>query len=164
MPTEDMYRTLLRRDRGTPRRTPAGVPAHGEDPGLVPPVEVPGAAPEALVAVGGRLDAVRVCVHRDEVLLGVVGDGHGSVERVLDARLLLGLEQRVVLEGISALVAIDRHVPLELGVLLLQPQVILNDVGEVVGHWRWVVRGTALPLPRESTAADCKQDAGCYAT
>src|SRR3954454_8423680 len=97
--------TCSKRSRGRQRSThPFGHAATGasrrpgdpKDPWLIAPVEVPGAAPETLVR-RRRLDAVRLGVCNDEVLLGL-GDGHVSVQRVLDARLLLGLEQRVILE------------------------------------------------------------------
>jgi hypothetical protein len=53
-----------------------------------------------------------------------------AVEGVLDPRLLLGLEQRVILERILDPVGVDRHVPLELSVLALQLEVILDHVCE----------------------------------
>src|SRR4051795_5376364 len=75
MPTAVMAVATLTGGQGTPRRTPRGVPDHGRNPRLVAPVEVPGAAPEALVAVGGRLDAVRVLGDRAKIPPGGVGEG-----------------------------------------------------------------------------------------
>ena len=53
-----------------------------------------------------------------------------AVEGVFDPRLLLRLEERVILERIVDPVIVDRHVALELGVFALQLEVILDHVGE----------------------------------
>jgi hypothetical protein len=63
--------------------------------------------------------------------LGLLGDEGGyAVHRLLEASLLLGLEQRMILERILCLVAVDRHLPVERGVLLLECQMILDHLGE----------------------------------
>ena len=49
-----------------------------------------------------------------------------TVEGLLDPSLLLGLEQRVILERILDLIAVERHLPIEVRVLLLQLEVILD--------------------------------------
>src|SRR5205085_11799888 len=78
-------------------------------PTLVAPVEVARASPEAVVGFhGGGLLVI--------ILAGPLeGDGRlrrdgrlRAVHRVLDAGLLLGLEQRVVVERILVLVAVER--------------------------------------------------------
>src|ERR1700693_646471 len=66
---------------------------------LVPPVEVAGAAPE-----GGVLDWLLRLRGEAGRLLG--RDELFSVHRLLDPRLLLGLEERVVLEWVCCLVAL----------------------------------------------------------
>src|SRR5205085_9873799 len=108
-------------------------------PKLVAPVEVARASPEAVVGFhGGGLLVI--------ILAGPLeGDGRlrrdgrlGAVHRVLDAGLLLGLEQRVVVERILVLVAVERQLVVELRVPLLQREVVLDDLREkrrhVYGH------------------------------
>ncbi len=53
-----------------------------------------------------------------------------AVHRLLEAGLLLGLEQRVVVEGIVDAIALEGHRGLELGVAALQLEVILDHAGE----------------------------------
>jgi uracil-DNA glycosylase len=53
-----------------------------------------------------------------------------SVHRLFQARLLLGLEQRVVLEGICGFVALDRHSRIEIRVPLLEFKVIPDHLSE----------------------------------
>src|SRR5919204_4918480 len=97
---------------------------------LIAPVEVAGASPEAVV----RLDSGLVQLVFAGPLEGDRGlrrDGRlGAVHRVLDAGLLLGLEQRVVVERIFVLVPVQRQLVVELRVPLLQLEMVLNDLGE----------------------------------
>src|SRR5262249_11699607 len=85
---------------------------------LVAPVEVARTGPEAVV----RLD--RLVVVFTGPLEGdrrLRGDGRlGAVHRVLDAGLLLGLEQRMVVERILVHVALERKLVVELGVPFLE--------------------------------------------
>src|SRR6266540_1557521 len=96
---------------------------------LVAPVEVAAAAPETLFGV-------RACMLRG-VLAGPgengrLGRDSGllAVHRLLQPGLLLGLEERMVVEGVVALVLRERHRLLELRVPLSQLEVILNDLRE----------------------------------
>src|SRR4051794_4259033 len=108
---------------------------------LVAPVEVARASPEAIVTFdssGLRLLVVFFAgpfegdrrLRRDGRLC--------AVHRVLDAGLLLGLEQRVIVERILVLVAVERQLIVELRVLFLQLEMILDDLREkrrcVYGH------------------------------
>jgi hypothetical protein len=52
--------------------------------------------------------------------------GLAAVEGLLQPSLLLGLEERMVLERIGGFVALDRELRLERGVPLLQLEVLLN--------------------------------------
>src|SRR5581483_9828737 len=62
----------------------------------------------------------------------LVGDEGGlPVHRLLEPGLLLGLEQRMVLERIVRLVVLDRHVAVERGVALLELQMVSDDLREV---------------------------------
>src|ERR671937_210144 len=106
---------------------------------LVAPVEVARTAPKAffllrevLLCRPGERNALR----RDGGLL--------AVHRLLDAGLLLGLEERMVLERILGLVSIERQVALELRVPLFQLEVVLDDLGkERRGlHRRYASRGS----------------------
>ena len=56
-----------------------------------------------------------------------------AVHRLLDPGLLLGLEQRVVLERILVLVPLDRHARIERRVALLQIEVIPDHLSEQRG-------------------------------
>src|SRR5438093_6748895 len=109
---------------------------HGKSAGfswLVAPVEVARASPEAIVAFGfhgsrllrvvfaGPLEGDRR-LRRDGRLR--------AVHRVLDAGLLLGLEQRVVVERILVLVAVERQLLVEVRVPFLQLEMILDDLRE----------------------------------
>ena len=58
---------------------------------------------------------------------GVQFDGGLAVECLLDPSLLLRLEQRMILERILDLIVVERHVAVELRVLLLQLEMILDD-------------------------------------
>src|SRR4029079_4295952 len=98
---------------------------------LVAPVEVARASPEALVRF--PRDGLLVIVFAGPL----EGNGRlrrdgrlGAVHRVLDASLLLGLEQRVVVERILVLVALERQLVVELRVPLLQREMILDDLRE----------------------------------
>src|SRR5262249_11164295 len=53
-----------------------------------------------------------------------------AVHRLLNSRLFLTLEQRVVLERISVFVVLDRHCATEPGVLLFQSEVFLDHLRE----------------------------------
>src|SRR6266516_21448 len=128
---------------------------------LVAPVEVATAAPEILFAVGGRpLEGVLTGPgeHRrpvgDHRLLPV----HG----LLEPRLLLGLEQGVVVERIVGLVVADGHSLLELRVALLQLEMVLDDLGEQgrclnrhrgswLGGGAWLARGIVASCAAFST-------------
>ena len=62
---------------------------------------------------------------------GWLGSGAADAfERLLEAGLLLGLEERVVLERILDRVPVERHVAVERGVALLQVEVLLDRAGE----------------------------------
>src|SRR5690349_10786561 len=81
--------------------------------GLVAPVEVARAAPEARVfelrnvMLGGLLTGPRENRLRD-------GEGRlDAVHRLLDTSLLLGLEERMVVERVRVLVPLERHLVLE---------------------------------------------------
>ena len=72
-----------------------------------------------------------------------------AVHRVFEARLLLGLEERVILEGVVGQVPVKRHLVLERGVPPLQLEMILNDLREhrrgVDGHEILLLRRHFLP-------------------
>jgi len=112
---------VLKYSCGAVRRRRKVRPAQGV--GSVAPVEVAGAAPEGVV-VRGRL-LLGLGREADE-LLG--GEGLLAVHRLLDSRLLLGLEERVVLEWIRRLVLVEWHVLLELRVAALQLEMFLDYV------------------------------------
>src|SRR2546429_7359130 len=99
------------------------------DEPLVAPVEVAAAAPQAFL--GFRCGLLRGLLARpgQDSRLGI-DSRHVAVHDVCEACLLLGLEQWVVVEGIRVLVVTERHRLLELGVPLLQLEMILNDLGE----------------------------------
>src|SRR3954454_14973226 len=89
---------------------------------LVAPVEVARLAPEAFL-LGLRL------VGRPGERGALLGDCRLlAVHRLLDAGLLLGLEERVVLEGVLGLVTVDRQLAFELRVLLLQFEMVLDHL------------------------------------
>ena len=67
------------------------------------------------------------------------GEGTVPAHRLLQAGLLLGLEKGVILEGILRRVALERHRVREVGVPLLQLEVILDDFRE---HRRCLNRHT----------------------
>src|SRR4051794_15247233 len=91
---------------------------------LVAPVEVARLAPEAFL-LGLRL------VSRPRERSALLGDARLlAVHRLLDPSLLLRLEERVVLERVVGLVAVDRELTLELRVLLLQLEMVLDDLCE----------------------------------
>src|SRR6476659_1351071 len=112
--------------------------------GLVAPVEVAGAAvaPEGRLldrGDGRRLAGLgrylfdRLLTRPDaNVLEARVAEVRlHAVHRLLDSRLLLALEQRMVLERVSvALVVLDRHRATEPRVPLLQIEVFLDDLRE----------------------------------
>jgi hypothetical protein len=58
------------------------------------------------------------------------GNHDFPVHRLLDPRLLLGLEERVVLEGVLDPVALEGHLIVEPGVLALELEVVLDHVCE----------------------------------
>src|SRR5207247_10128287 len=123
---------------------------------LIAPVEVPRASPESVMGF-----------HRSGLLViffarPLEGDGRlrrdgrlGAVHRVLDAGLLLGLEQRVVVDRILVLVAVEWQLLVELRVPFLQREMILDDLRKkrrrVYGHFP--PSGDLGPFPR--TTADC---------
>src|SRR5262245_11849001 len=97
----------------------------------VAPVEVARTAPE--IAFGVRLGKRRIGLltgrpGEDELVL--CRDGLGARERLLEAGLLLRLEQRVILEWVLRSVLIDRHLPLEPGVTPLELEMLLDHLGE----------------------------------
>ena len=69
-------------------------------------------------------------------LLGL--DPLHAVHRVFEARLLFGLEERMILEWVGGQVPLERHLVLEGGVPPLQLEVLLDDLCEhrrcVDGH------------------------------
>src|SRR5438876_5626230 len=99
------------------------------DEPLVAPVEVAAAAPQAFL--GFRCGLLRGLLARpgQDSRLGI-HSRHLAVHGLFEACLLLGLEQWVVVERIRVLVVTERHRLLELGVPLLQLEMILNDLGE----------------------------------
>src|ERR687892_815004 len=77
---------------------------------LVPPVEIARlTAPKAVVGVHVLLGLGEP----DLRLRSDVPVLFGPVDRLLDSGLLLGLEERMVLERIAGLVALERHRPLQ---------------------------------------------------
>ena len=58
------------------------------------------------------------------------GSRYLAVQRLLDPRLLLALEQRVVLELVAVQVAVERHVAVEPGVTGLEVEVLADRLGE----------------------------------
>src|SRR5262249_46855528 len=97
--------------------------------GLVAPVEIPGLRPEM------ALDLVR------RVLFGLFprpGEHRRlrdarvlcAVLRLLETSLLLGLEQRMVVEGVLGLVVPERHRVVEPRVAVLQREVVLDHLSE----------------------------------
>src|SRR5206468_10010115 len=105
----------------------------------IAPVEVPRASPESVVGFHGSGLLVIFFARPLEGDGRLRRDGRlGAVHRVLDAGLLLGLEQRVVVERILVLVAVERQLVVELRVPLLQREVVLDDLREkrrhVYGH------------------------------
>src|SRR5437763_5429968 len=123
---------------------------------LVAPVEVARAGPEAVVSFHGCRLLHVVFAGPLEGDRRLRRDGRlRAVHRVLDAGLLLGLEQRVVVERIIVLVAIERQIVVELRVAFLQLEMILDDLREkrrrVYGHCP--PSGRLGSFPR--TTADC---------
>src|SRR5262245_23168194 len=96
---------------------------------LVAPVEVARATPEAAL---GRLLLPLLGGLAGPRAGGDLGDDVGldAVHRLLDPRLLLALDERVVLERVLDRVVLDLHRVFEVRVLLLQLQVILDDLRE----------------------------------
>src|SRR5205814_5294540 len=97
----------------------------------IAPVEVARASPETVVCFHGRR-LLRV------VFAGPL-EGNGrlrrdgrlcAVHRVLDAGLLLGLEQRMIVERIVVLVTIERQLVIEFRVPFLEREMILNHFRE----------------------------------
>src|SRR6266851_4796018 len=122
--------TLRRRDR--------------VDEPLVAPVEVAAPAPEAFLGIraGGLLGGL-LAGPRKHRRLGS-DSGLVAVHGLFEARLLLGLEEWVIVERIRGLVVTERHRLLELGVPFLQLEMVLDDLGENRrrldlhrGSWRW---------------------------
>src|SRR5437764_9246901 len=102
---------------------------------LVAPVEVARAGPEAVVGFHGRRLLHVVFAGPLEGDRRLRRDGRlGAVHRVLDAGLLLGLEQRVVVERIIVLVAIERQIVVELRVAFLQLEMILDELRDKRRH------------------------------
>src|SRR3990172_2762381 len=104
---------------------------------LVAPVEVARLAPETLALFGLGLGLG--LGHRGRRVGLLAGPGHGrglerdgglAVHRLLEPGLLLGLDQRVVLERILGLVVVERHVAVEVGVAALQVEVVLDHACE----------------------------------
>src|SRR5882724_175926 len=97
---------------------------------LVAPVEVAAAAPEAFLGIraGGLLGRL-LAGPREHRRLGS-DNRFLAVHGLFEACLLLGLEQRVIVERIRGLVVTERHRLLELGVPLLQLEMILDDLGK----------------------------------
>src|SRR5436190_3212508 len=97
----------------------------------VAPVEISAAAPQI-----SAFRSIWACV-LGGVLAGpgehrrLVGGGRlVAVHRLLQPRLLFGLEQWVVVKWICVLVVTEGHRLLEPGVPFLQLEVVLNDFGE----------------------------------
>src|SRR5712691_8423448 len=111
--------TLRRRDRA--------------DEPLVAPVEIAAAAPEAFLGIRAGLLGGLLAGPRKHRRLGR-GDRLLAVHGLFEARLLFGLEQWVIVEWIRGLVVTERHRLLELGVPLLQLEMVLDDLGEDRGR------------------------------
>src|SRR6185295_4341043 len=99
---------------------PAKAAAYERDgaAGLVAPVEVARATPETGVALGDRLRdklLARPGERADALQLGREF-GFGAVHRLLEAGLLLRLEERMVVERVLGLVTVNRHCTLKLGI------------------------------------------------
>ena len=88
---------------------------------------------DRLLRLLGRCFRLLGCI--DERVLGrrpierrrLVDDRLSAVHRVLDPRLLLGLEQRMILERVVRHVLLERHFVLESSVAPLQLEVLLDD-------------------------------------
>ena len=111
----------------------AGLPRRHGCPGAprarVAPVEVARPRPETGVGVlAGRGLLLGRPPERGSVR--ELGGVDLAVHRLFESSLLLGLEQRVVLERILALVPVERKLLLEPRVALLQREVLLDDLGE----------------------------------
>src|SRR5262249_18801151 len=125
-------------------------------PRLIAPVEVARASPEAVMSLDGTRFVDVVFAGPLEGNGRLHGNGRlGAVHRVLHAGLLLGLEQRVVVERILVFVAVEGQLRVELCVPLLQLEVILDDLRKK----RRCIYGHTPPLgelgPFRRTAADC---------
>src|SRR5687767_10919863 len=96
----------------------------------VAPVEVPRAAsPERLVE-RGALDALDGVLAGPGQALGAKLRRRFALQGLLDTRLFLALEQRMVVEWIPVQVVVDRHVAVELGVLALELEMLADGPGE----------------------------------
>src|SRR6266498_4406261 len=115
---------------------------------LIAPVEVARAPPEAVVDVRN----LKILLARPGMRRSGHSDcGLGPVHRLLETSLLLGLEERVVIERIVGLVALERHLTLELRVPALQLEMFLDDLAK---NGRGLYRHTV--LQREGhVSGDC---------
>src|SRR5581483_8907016 len=127
---------------GVPCRSASRCAAPASD--LVAPVELAGAAvvPETGLlgdrrgVLGGGLvddrgcDLFRARPDADVLEARVAEVGLDAVHRLLDAGLLLALEERVVAERVVVLVAVDRHRAVELRIALLQSEVVFDHLRE----------------------------------
>src|SRR3954453_4578720 len=102
---------------------------------LIPPVEVASAIdlPETGIldlACGRVLRGLFTGPGKRRDRLGRVRHEVGlpAVHRLFEASLLLGLEQRVVLERVSGLVSVHRHLAIEVRIPLFQLEVILDHL------------------------------------
>src|SRR6266540_2149159 len=114
-----------RRRRACPVFSPNVRSTLGE--GLIAPVEVARlATPEAVLEVGARRSRV---LDRRSLLAGPRtgwADGRLAVHGLFETCLLLGLEERMVLERVFGLVDVQRHPRVERGVLLLEREMFLD--------------------------------------
>jgi len=96
----------------------------------VAPVEIAGTpGPECLVE-RSALDVLDGLLARPRKAIGAQLGGRLSVHGLLDPRLLLALEERMVLERIAIEIAIDRHVVVEARILALEREMLPDRLCE----------------------------------
>src|SRR5207244_87668 len=97
--------------------------------GSVAPVEVSRLRPEVTFGLGRRMLFGLLAGPREHDGLRY-NRRRLAVNRLLEARLVLGLEEGVVVERILGLVVPERHRVVEPGVSLLQIEMVLDHLGE----------------------------------
>jgi hypothetical protein len=107
------------------------------DFGLVAPVEVSRTTPERVLGIGGLdLALVRGPHERRRLKLGL-----STREGVLEPRLLLRLEERMILERVVDVVPVERHFPVEPRVASLELEMLFDHSGESGLHLHLRARG-----------------------